>query len=106
MSMPGYIEDMGAAVKLLSVLPGNYELGKATISSIVAFSMIRLGAAGFNGWRVSYRYADRCYFGVATKYLARKDSSIVAVIGAGIQARTQLGQFAVRDIKQVKVFDV
>ncbi|MGI6425690.1 MAG: ornithine cyclodeaminase family protein [Tepidanaerobacteraceae bacterium] len=108
MSMPGYIEDMGAAVKLLSVFPGNYELGKATISSIVAFFDDKTGeplALMDGGYLTAMRTG--AISGVATKYLARKDSSIVAVIGAGIQARTQLWAVCcVRDIKQVKVFDV
>ena len=43
--------------------------------------------------------------GLATKYMAKKDSATVAVIGSGFQARTQLEAVcAVRDIKEVKVF--
>lgn len=43
--------------------------------------------------------------GLATKYMAKKDSATVAVIGSGFQARTQLEAVcAVRDIKGVKVF--
>lgn len=46
--------------------------------------------------------------GVATKYLARKDSGIVGVIGTGVQARTQL--LAVcevfKNIEKVKAYDV
>ncbi len=44
--------------------------------------------------------------GVATKYLARTNSSTVAVFGAGVQAETQLEAMAeVRRIKAAKVFD-
>lgn len=43
--------------------------------------------------------------GLATKYMAKRDSATVAVIGSGFQARTQLEAVcAVRDIKGVKVF--
>ncbi|SUZ80329.1 uncharacterized protein METZ01_LOCUS33183 [marine metagenome] len=43
--------------------------------------------------------------GVATKYMAKEDAAIVAVIGSGFQARTQLEAVcSVRDIKAVKVF--
>ena len=43
---------------------------------------------------------------VATKYLARKDASRVAVLGAGVQAQTQLMALSkVRDIVLAKVFD-
>ena len=45
--------------------------------------------------------------GIAVKYLARKDSSVIGMIGAGIQARTQL--LAISEvlprIGEVKVFD-
>jgi ornithine cyclodeaminase/alanine dehydrogenase-like protein (mu-crystallin family) len=43
--------------------------------------------------------------GVATKYLARRDASCLAVIGTGRQARTQLAAVAlVRKLQAVKVF--
>src|SRR5436190_947830 len=43
--------------------------------------------------------------GVATKYMARDDASIVGIIGSGRQAITQLeGICSVRPIKQVRVF--
>jgi ornithine cyclodeaminase/alanine dehydrogenase-like protein (mu-crystallin family) len=43
--------------------------------------------------------------GIATRYMARKDSSSVGIIGSGYQAETQLEAVcAVRDIKNVKVF--
>lgn len=44
--------------------------------------------------------------GLATRLLARKESSICTIFGAGIQGRTQLEAVcAVRDIKRVFVFD-
>jgi alanine dehydrogenase len=43
--------------------------------------------------------------GVATKFMARRDARSVAVIGSGLEARTNLlGVCAVRDVKRVKVF--
>jgi len=43
--------------------------------------------------------------GVATKYMAKPDASIVGIIGSGHQAITQLeGVCSVRPIKQVRVF--
>ena len=45
--------------------------------------------------------------GVATKYLARKDSQTLGLYGAGVQARTQLeGVTSVRSIRRVKAYDV
>lgn len=43
--------------------------------------------------------------GVATKYLAREDATIAAIIGSGFQARTQLEAVAaVRRLSEVRVF--
>ena len=43
--------------------------------------------------------------GVATRYLARKDASVVGIIGTGRQARTQLlAMAAVRSVRSVRVF--
>lgn len=43
--------------------------------------------------------------GVATKFLARHDASIVGVIGSGFQAETQLEAIAaVRSVKEVRVY--
>lgn len=45
------------------------------------------------------------YFGLGAKYLARKDSSVVGMIGSGGMARSHLRAFAaVRDIKKAKVY--
>lgn len=46
--------------------------------------------------------------GVGAKYLARKDSEVVAMIGTGVQARTQIEalKVAVPNIKMVKGYDV
>jgi len=43
--------------------------------------------------------------GVATKYLAREDASVAAIIGSGFQARTQLEAVAnVRNLREVRVW--
>lgn len=43
--------------------------------------------------------------GVATKYLAREDASVAAIIGSGFQARTQLEAIAnVRKLREVRVW--
>lgn len=43
--------------------------------------------------------------GVATKYLARKDATVMGLLGSGEQARTQLtAAAAVRPLKRVKVY--
>lgn len=45
--------------------------------------------------------------GVAAKYLAREDASVLGVFGAGVQARHQIAAVAeVRPLRLVKVFDI
>lgn len=46
--------------------------------------------------------------GVGAKYLARRDARVVAMIGAGVQARTQLQalQVALPELEVVRVYDV
>jgi len=46
--------------------------------------------------------------GVGAKYMARSDSGVLAIIGAGVQARTQLEalMLTVPGIKEVRAFDI
>lgn len=51
------------------------------------------------------RFRTGAASGVATKYLARADASVAAIIGTGGQARTQLEAIAgVRKVKEARVF--
>ncbi|MFX0089250.1 MAG: ornithine cyclodeaminase family protein [Candidatus Hodarchaeota archaeon] len=108
--MPSYLSGMESlAVKIVSVYPENpkmYEM--PTVSALVVLIDSKTGAplAVMDG---GYLTAIRtgAVSGVATKYLARKDASIAAIIGAGAQARTQLQAIcAVRDIEEAKVYDI
>lgn len=106
-AMPAYIDE-AAGIKWVSVYPNNPERNLPTVMATIILcdpstgcplaimdgtyiTNVRTGAAG----------------GVAVKYLARKGSSVIGMIGAGAQARTQL--MAIKEvlvgIKEVKVFD-
>jgi len=106
--MPAYI-GRAAGVKWVSVYPNNHRYNLPTVLAMIILcdsdcgyplaimdgtyiTEIRTGAAG----------------GVAVKYLARGDSSVIGMIGAGRQAETQL--LAIREvlpkIKEVKIFDL
>jgi alanine dehydrogenase len=106
-AMPAYV-DGSAGVKWVSVYPNNCEKNLMSVMAIITLcdpntgcplaiidgtyiTDIRTGAAG----------------GVAVKYLARKGSTIIGFVGAGIQARTQLLAISevLPKIEQVKVFD-
>jgi ornithine cyclodeaminase/alanine dehydrogenase-like protein (mu-crystallin family) len=104
-SESGDRRERAIGAKLVTVFPDNARAGRPIIHAIVALldggdgrptaliegaslTALRTGAAG----------------GLATDLLARKDAGIVAIFGAGVQARTQLEAVcAVRDITQVRI---
>ncbi|TYP53783.1 ornithine cyclodeaminase family protein [Thermosediminibacter litoriperuensis] len=105
--MPGYVEGIGVAVKLVSVFPGNARFGKPTISSVVVLEDRETGepVALMDG---AYLTALRtgAASGAASKHLARKDSKVAAVIGAGVQGTTQLWAVScVRSIEETRIYD-
>jgi ornithine cyclodeaminase len=99
-------EDEALAVKVVSLYPGNVPRNLARIQAAVmlfepdtgrplalldgaALTAIRTGAAS----------------GAATDLLARPNASRVAILGAGVQARTQLQAVCtVRDIAEVRIY--
>lgn len=108
--MPAYVQDEAGAslaVKIVSVFPENASLGLPIIHAAVlvleantgrvlallegaALTAIRTGAGA----------------GAATDLLARPDSRIAAIFGAGVQARTQLEAVCtVRPIEVAWVYD-
>jgi len=107
--MPGYIADSGAlGIKIVSVFPKNREKNLPIINAFILLIDQQTGIplAGLEG---NYLTALRtgAASGVATDYLARKNSSTVAIIGAGFQARTQLEAVcSIRDIKSVNIYDI
>ncbi|MBS4032553.1 MAG: ornithine cyclodeaminase family protein [Clostridiales bacterium] len=107
--MPGFVEDQKAlGAKIVSVFPKNKNRRMPTINSIVILADSETGVpiAAMEG---SYLTALRtgAASGVATKYLARQDAAKVAIIGTGVQGRTQLEAVcSVRGIRQVSVFNI
>lgn len=106
-AMPAYIEGLKrCALKWVNVHPKNIRFGLPSVMAIIILSdpqnglplcimdgtyptSLRTGAAG----------------GVAAKYLARRDSRVVGMVGCGVQARAQLGALLeIFDIKEVKVW--
>ncbi|MEM2782493.1 MAG: hypothetical protein QXQ55_01735, partial [Candidatus Hadarchaeales archaeon] len=104
--MPAYLEvGEEAGVKVVNVHPGNPKRGLPTIMATILLidpstgvplaimggtliTALRTGAAG----------------GVAARYLARKDSRVVGMVGAGVQARAQLRALKeVLEVEKVKV---
>ncbi len=107
--MPGYLKDDNAmAVKIVSVYGENPSKGLPTVTALVIVVDAETGIpkAAIEG---TYLTALRtgAASGVATRLLAREDSGIMAMIGAGGQAPTQISAVcAVRPIREVRIYDI
>ncbi|MHC4519352.1 MAG: ornithine cyclodeaminase family protein [Planctomycetota bacterium] len=107
--MPSYASRFGKiGVKVVSVFGGNREKGLPVIQGIVCLLDGETGTplAILDG---TYLTALRtgAASGAATDLLARADATTAAILGAGVQGRTQLEAVcAVRSIRKVWVYDV
>ncbi len=107
--MPAYLEESeDLEVKIVSVFPRNLEMGLPTITALVVVNDARTGAplAVMDG---TYLTALRtgAASGAATDLLAREDTKVAAIFGAGAQGRTQLlAVCEVREIERAWVYDV
>ncbi|MDH5418985.1 MAG: ornithine cyclodeaminase family protein, partial [Candidatus Bathyarchaeota archaeon] len=92
-AMPSYLEELDiSAVKIVNVHPENRaKYGLPTVMAIIILVDPKNGApiAIMGGtWVTGMRTGAAG--GIAAKYLAKKDSRVVGLVGAGAQARTQL----------------
>lgn len=105
-TMPAYLEHGGiAGVKIVNVHPGNPKRGLPTVMAVVVLNSIETGAplAVMDGTYLTDMRTGAAG-GVAADHLARRDATVVGMIGAGRQARTQLQAISlVREIETVKV---
>jgi len=106
--MPGYLPAGKAlGLKVVSVFPDNLAKGLPTINAAFILVSPETGeplALMEAGYLTALRTGAAS--GVATKYLAKPKTPVVAVFGAGVQARTQLeAVHTVRQIGRVQVFD-
>jgi len=107
--MPAYlpsVESLG--VKIVSVFTKNTESNLPTVHALVVLCNAKTGepTAVMDG---TYLTALRtgAASGVATELLSRKETRTAAIIGAGIQGRTQLEAICcTRDIQSVWVYDI
>ena len=107
--MPAYIDGMDSlATKLVSFYPENPKLGLPTVVAHVVVCDPRTGRV------VAVLEANKltairtgAASGVATKHLAREDAEVLAVVGCGVQGRTQaMGVCAVRPVREVWAYDI
>ena len=107
-TMPAYLETAGiAGVKIVNVHPKNPEAGLPTVMAVVVLNSIETGAPlAVMGGTYLTEMRTGAAGGVAADRLARSDATVVGMVGAGRQARTQLRAICeVRSIETVKIAD-
>lgn len=107
--MTGYAAEANAlGVKIVSVYPNNIEKGLTSVPATMVLVNEDTGevCSMMDGTYLT-RIRTGAVSGAATDILARKDSEIFALFGTGGQAESQLeAVLTVRDIKEVRVFDI
>ncbi|HEY7738012.1 MAG TPA: ornithine cyclodeaminase family protein [Candidatus Limnocylindria bacterium] len=96
----------GASVKLITWVPGNPGRGLPTIQGTVTWFDARTGAPAFqfDGPTVTALRTGAAS-GVGARLLARPDAAVLALIGAGAQAESQIrAVLAARPIREVRVY--
>jgi len=107
--MPAYLEGLDiSAVKVVNVHPGNRRFGLPSVMATIILLDPQTGeplSIMSGAWVTAMRTGGAS--GVATKHLARRGSRRLGLIGAGVQAETQLlAVSCVVNLEQVKVFDI
>ncbi len=108
-TMPSYMEKNDiAGVKIVNVHPDNPKFYNrpAILATIILIDprngilLAIIGGTSITAMRTG------AISGVATKYLGRRDSTVLALVGAGVQARTQLLAISkILDLNEVRVLD-
>lgn len=114
LAMPAYVQGKSSdgaedamTVKVVSLFEGNRDRGLARIQAIVTVFDPTTGqvTAQLEGATIT-SIRTGAASGLATDLMAREDSRVAAVFGAGVQARTQLEAVCtVRTIEEVFIFD-
>jgi len=105
-AMPAYLEG-SAAVKWVSVYPENPKQGLPTVIGTIILSDPRTGfpLAIIDGTLIT-EYRTGAASAVASKYLARKDSQSLGLVGCGALAQTHLEAIGhLFDLKVVRVYN-
>jgi ornithine cyclodeaminase/alanine dehydrogenase-like protein (mu-crystallin family) len=102
--MPGYVGGT-LATKLVSLFPGNEALGIPTHQALIAVFDAETGAptALLDGTYITAMRTGASA-AVATRALAREDARVLAVLGAGVQARSHLATVTlVRNFDEIRI---
>jgi alanine dehydrogenase len=107
-TMPAYLEGLNSAgVKIVNVHPRNRDIGMPTVMALFVLNSPETGAPlAVMGATYLTSMRTGAAGGIAAKYLARPESKVVGMVGAGAQARTQLMALdRFFDIDLVTVYD-
>ena len=107
-TMPAYLEGLDVAgVKIVNVHAKNPGIGLPTVMALLTLISPKNGAPlAIMGATYLTAMRTGAAGAVAARLLARKDSHIVGMIGAGVQAKTQLlGLSRQFEIDAVRIFD-
>ncbi len=108
-AMPGYLPRKKAAgLKWVSGFSNNFNYGLPSIMGLIVLNDVNTGqplAVMDGGYITAIRTA--AVSGVAAKYLARKDTKVLGIVGAGVQGRYHLLSLKeiLPEIEVVRVFD-
>jgi alanine dehydrogenase len=108
-TMPSYLEGPDiAGVKVVNVHPNNPRTYHTpSIMATILLIDPKTGAVfAILGGTTITAMRTGAISGLATKYLARKESTTLAIVGAGTQARTQLSAISkILNLRTVRVYD-
>jgi alanine dehydrogenase len=108
-TMPAYLETLDiAGVKIVNSHSRNKKIGLPSVMAIIEMIDTQTGRplAIMDGTKIT-SFRTGAASAVATKYLARKDSRILGMIGAGTQAYTQAMAISrIMHIEGVRIFDI
>lgn len=104
-AMPGYVPGVALEVKLVSVFPANHERGLPSHQGLI---MVFDEADGAPIALMDGTYITAIRTGgtaaVAARALAREDSAVLAILGAGVQGWSHLQTFPlVRDFREIRI---
>lgn len=109
-AMPAYLEQMKAiGIKWAAGYPSNREKGLPTVTGLEIINSVETGLplAVMNAtWLTNMRTG--AVSALSANHLAKKDSKVIGLIGAGVQGRIQMKALdqLIDDLELIKVYDV
>lgn len=108
-TMPSYIQGSNkAGVKIVNVHPNNPQKYQKPVvmATIVLIDPLTGAPISIIGGTTLTAMRTGAIGGIATKYLARNTSTILGLVGAGTQARSQLSAIStILSLEQVRIYD-